>query len=184
MKNKHQYKCAICKKNFTSHNPKPTYCSFECRVKNQTTNISFEEARRMYEEGKSQEEVSIELNVTRKVIYNLFKRNNYKCRVAAKRNQNRSDNDSWKGNNVTYAALHYRVSALKGKPKKCEICGTVDENKMYNWACIGDYYNTDDYKRMCRSCHSKQDKIGDNFPNHNVDRKSLRSHIPLKCKKK
>ncbi len=52
-----------------------------------------------------------------------------------------------------YRQFHYQVEKRRGKPSKCEECGTLDAKK-YEWANItGDYENTDDYKRLCTSCH-------------------------------
>lgn len=80
-----------------------------------------------------------------------------------KRNQWGKNNSSWKGNNADYKALHYRVNNIRGKPSKCEICNTTSA-KRYEWANMsGDYANPYDYKRMCKSCHSKNDKIHKNF---------------------
>lgn len=45
-------------------------------------------------------------------------------------------------------------------PQKCEECGTADKNKTYDWASISKKYNDpNDYKRLCRSCHWKLDKM-------------------------
>ena len=56
------------------------------------------------------------------------------------------------------------MKALKGKPKKCEVCGTTDKKKNYDWANLtGKFNDPEDYKRMCRSCHRKYDKAHLNF---------------------
>ena len=70
-----------------------------------------------------------------------------------------SDSPNWKGDNVGKTALHNWVEKNLGKPKKCEICGTTDPNKIYDWANISQEYKRDlsDWKRLCRSCHSKFD---------------------------
>lgn len=127
-------------------------------------NIKFEEAKKLYESGASQKEVAQVLNTTQKVIWRVFKENNYKCRIARKRNQLRENNDSWKGNKAGYSAFHRRMEAIKGKPQKCELCGTEDKSKTYDWACMsGKYEDPSDYKRLCRSCHWKHDKKYLNF---------------------
>lgn len=157
-------KCDICKKEVKSYNPNPKYCSWECKSKSQIESVDFDKAKELYESGMSQEEVAETLNVTQKIICNLFKRKKYKCRVAKKRNQYGENNDSWKGDNVGYVAFHRRMEALKGKPKKCEICGTEEKKRTYDWANLtGKYNDPNDYKRMCRSCHFKRDKIHLNF---------------------
>lgn len=163
---KHTYICRTCGESFKSYNPNPTFCSKKCKGLFQQQYIDFEEAKKLYEAGKSQNEIAEHFKTTQKVIHNVFKRNNYKCRVAAKRNQFGKNNSSWKGDNATYAALHYRVVSQRGRPQKCDVCGTDKSTTIYDWACIGDYKKVDDYKRMCRSCHWKHDKIGNNFSNN------------------
>lgn len=115
---------------------------------------------------KSQKEIADVYGTTQRVVFSWFRKLGIKSRVAYKRNQKRENNSTWGGNDVTYAAFHYRVVSLKGRPRKCEVCGTDDKNKTYDWACVGDYKNVDDFKRMCRSCHWKHDKTANNFPNH------------------
>lgn len=111
----------------------------------------------LYQKGLTQVEVAKELNTTQRVIWRAFKNVGYKCRVAKKRNQTGKNNDSWKGNKAGYAALHYRVESLRGKPQECEVCGETKKQK-YEWANLtGEYTNPNDYKRMCCSCHAKYD---------------------------
>jgi hypothetical protein len=130
----------------------------------------------------SQAEIGKKYNTTQKVVFSWFKKLGIKSRIPYKRNQWRENNSSWKGDDVTYAALHYRVVSLKGRPKQCEVCGTSDLNKTYDWACIGDYKNVNDYKRMCRSCHFKHDRIGNNFPNHKQPKSSSSKNVKRNCK--
>lgn len=63
-------------------------------------------------------------------------------------------------NPTVYSTLHGRVRKLRGAPSKCEVCGTTDENKRYEWANLDhkDYQDMSNYKRMCRSCHKKHDR--------------------------
>ena len=69
----------------------------------------------------------------------------------------RENNSNWKGNIVDLTTFHKRVEAMKGKPKKCEVCGTINK-RVYDWANLtGNYKDINDYKRMCRSCHKKYD---------------------------
>jgi DNA-binding XRE family transcriptional regulator len=59
---------------------------------------------------------------------------------------------------VSYYAAHERVAKRRGLPKKCEICGTTDRSKVYQWANLtGHYDDPEDYKRMCQSCHASFD---------------------------
>lgn len=62
----------------------------------------------------------------------------------------------WKGDDAGYAAFHTRLNRRKGKPKRCEICGSTDPKRIYDWANLtGKYADINDYKRMCRDCHRK-----------------------------
>lgn len=154
------YCCEVCGKTFKSYNPHPKFCSLSCKVKSQCSNIDFNDAKFLYEQGKTQEEIAKKFGTTQKVIYNLFKRNAYKCRKSIKRNQYGFNNANWVGNNAIYATLHKRVEVAKGKPKICEVCGESSESKRYEWANItGDYNDIENgYVRMCVSCHRKFDK--------------------------
>ena len=71
-----------------------------------------------------------------------------------------SKNSKWKGDSVGITSLHLWVSRYKGKPKKCEDCGTSDPIIRYEWANISKKYKRDlnDYKRLCVSCHRKFDR--------------------------
>ena len=136
---------------------------------------------RMYHaDMMSQSEIAAQYGVTQKIVWRWFKTLGIKSRKPFKRNQIGSNNGSWKGDDATYAAFHYRVVSERGRPKECEVCGTKEVNKTYDWACVGDYTKTSDYKRMCRSCHWKHDKIANNFPNHKEAKsnasKSIRKH--------
>lgn len=152
--------CVVCGNKFSSYNKNPKFCSIECKAKHQSYDIDFSKAADMYNRGMTQEEIAYSLNVSQKSIYSIFKRNNFKCRVAKKRNQNGNNNSNWVGNSATYATLHKRVEAKHGKPKLCSICGCVDEKVRYEWANItGDYFDIENgYKRMCVSCHRSFDK--------------------------
>ncbi len=68
-------------------------------------------------------------------------------------------NFQWKGDNVGYVSVHEWVSRWKGKPKKCENCGT-EIAKKYEWANVDHKYRRvlKDYIRMCTTCHRKYDK--------------------------
>lgn len=143
------------------------YLCFMANKYTKTPNPPKEELELLYNaEYLSQVEIGERFNVSQKIVFRWFRDLEITSRKPFKRNQLGSNNSSWKGNDITYAAAHYRVVSKKGRPTKCEVCGTTDESKVYDWACVGDYMNIDDYKRMCRSCHWKHDKIGNNFPNH------------------
>lgn len=115
------------------------------------------DAIKLYESGMTQVEIAKRLGTTQKVIWGAFKRAGYKCRIAKKRNQTREMNSSWKGDKAGYAALHYRVENMRGKPQECGVCGETKKQK-YEWANLtGKYEDVNDYKRMCCSCHAKYD---------------------------
>lgn len=123
----------------------------------------FDKARTLYETGMTQVEVAKELGTTQKVIWGLFNRNGYTSRVAKKRNQTGENNDSWRGDQAGYKALHYRVGNVRGKPSLCVMC----ESKVKcQWANVsGKYENVYDYIRLCVSCHSVFDKKVRNLNN-------------------
>lgn len=111
-----------------------------------------------YQAGKTQEEIADQFNTTQKVVWLAMKKWNIKARVAAKRDQRGDKNASWKGDQAKYGACHTRVEVVRGKPQKCEECGTTDPNKHYDWASLTkNYHDVNDYKRLCRSCHAKLD---------------------------
>jgi len=68
-------------------------------------------------------------------------------------------NPNWKGSEAKYTAKHMWIIAIKGKPSKCEHCGT-ENAKKFEWANIDHKYsrNPDDYIRLCHRCHAKYDK--------------------------
>lgn len=122
--------------------------------------------QKLYDSGMSQKEVGNQYSVSQKVIFSWFKKLGIKSRVAAKRNQKKENNSSWKGNKATYAAFHYRVESERGKPCLCVICGSLEAN-IYEWANLtGKYEDTSDYMRMCRSCHRRYDKNRKNSSSH------------------
>ena len=116
-------------------------------------------AIKLYESGMTQQEVAKELGITQKMVWGLFRKAGYKCRVAKKRNQEGGNNASWKGDKAGYAAHHYRVQKLRGKPSMCAMCETTTA-KRFEWASVtGEYNNIFDYVRLCKSCHSKFDNV-------------------------
>jgi hypothetical protein len=109
--------------------------------------------------GMSQTEIALKYDTTQKVVWKAMRRFGIASRKAVKRNQTGAANDSWKGPKAGYAAFHKRMESLNGRPQCCEVCGTTDETKTYDWANLtGRYDDPSDYKRMCRSCHWKHDK--------------------------
>jgi len=64
----------------------------------------------------------------------------------------------WKGDEVSYRNLHRWVERKRGKPQKCEHCGT-SEKRRYHWANKSRKYkrDLDDWFRLCIPCHKKYD---------------------------
>ncbi len=118
----------------------------------------------LYSSGLTQKECAEFIGVSQKVIFNAMKRIGLKSRVAAKRNQYGENNTGWKGEEAGIGNKHKRLYRVFGQPSKCDVCGTEDKSKSYDWANLtGDYDNPQDFKRMCRSCHWKYDKKHLNF---------------------
>src|SRR3990167_1360502 len=112
----------------------------------------------LYQSGLTQKEVGRQFGVSQKVIFSWFRKLGLKSRVPKKLNQWGSNNHMWKADNASYDAFHIRLKKRFGTPKKCDVCGTTDPKKYYDWANLtGNYQDIKDYKRMCRSCHSKFD---------------------------
>lgn len=68
----------------------------------------------------------------------------------------------WKGDKVSYGALHQWVRRKLGTPKKCAVCGIsgdVGKKRSYHWANVSGDYKRDltDWQRLCVPCHSKFD---------------------------
>lgn len=107
----------------------------------------------------SQSEVGIHFGVSQRIVFRWFRDLGIESRKPYKRNQIGPKNSSWKGDNATYAAFHYRVISARGRPQKCDVCGTADPDKVYDWANLtGAFHLIEDYERMCRSCHWTFDK--------------------------
>lgn len=110
--------------------------------------------RHLYESGMTVTEVQTEIGPGIKV-YNVIHRLGI-MRPAIKRDQRREKNDSWKGGDAEYQALHVSVQVSRGKPSICEVCGATEGR--FEWANLtGDYFNLDDYQRMCVRCHRRFD---------------------------
>ncbi len=69
----------------------------------------------------------------------------------------------WKGNKVGYVALHAWIYKKKGKPIKCELCGTTKipkgKKRWFNWCYKGKKYsrNLKKWRSLCIPCHRKCD---------------------------
>lgn len=65
---------------------------------------------------------------------------------------------SWKGDMITYKALHNWVTRHKGRPERCLHCGTTD---MVEWANKSKLYKRDlaDFIELCKACHAQYDLL-------------------------
>lgn len=112
------------------------------------------------ERGMTQQEIADALDVTQRAVKLFMKRHNIPQRPQIKRDQRAERNDSWKGDSVGYKAAHQRVYRARGRPQKCEKCGTTSPAKRYHWASISrKYHDPSDYMRLCSSCHFKHDGL-------------------------
>jgi hypothetical protein len=116
-----------------------------------------DQVRRLYESGQTQDEIAVALGHSQKVIWNLMRRHGLCAREATPRDQRGPHNNAWKGDTATYQALHLRVQTARGVPSLCAHCGTTTARR-FEWANLtGRYEDTDDYVRLCCSCHHKMD---------------------------
>ena len=118
-----------------------------------------EQVKVLYASGRSQLEIAALYGWHLKRLQGVFRRNQIQARPQIKRDQRGERNDSWKGDQAGYTALHLRVAEARGRPKECSVCGTTDPNRRYDWANLTrDYANIADYARMCRQCHLRYDR--------------------------
>lgn len=110
------YICKECGEEFKSYNKNPKFCSKECKNASITTRIDIEEAKKIYKSGMTQEEVAKKLETTQKVIWRLFKKHGFKCRIAKKRNQEGDKNSYWKGG-ISQSGKGYVWIKCKGHPR-------------------------------------------------------------------
>ena len=64
---------------------------------NRATKLPYEVVITLYDKGHTQTEIADALGVSQKVVWRFMKNHGIKARVAAKRNQIRENNSSWKG---------------------------------------------------------------------------------------
>lgn len=67
-------------------------------------------------------------------------------------------NRLWKGDLATQHSIHHWVARWKGRPRRCEMCGTT-KAKKFEWSNIDHKYRRvlEDYTRMCTKCHRNYD---------------------------
>jgi uncharacterized protein YlaI len=114
--------------------------------------------------GKEINKVSIRC----KSCSNKNRKGKFKQSEEAKKSKLGEKNPVWKGNNVSYGALHDYIKWHKIKIIFCEECR---KKRSFDLANITGKYtrNPDDYKWLCRSCHTKLDfKLGIRVPRGRV----------------
>ena len=128
-----------------------------------------QELEQLYSTGLTQKKLGERYGVTQKVVHSWFRKLDIKSRVPKNLDQQGEKNASWKGDNAGYAANHYRVQKLRGKPMICSRCNTTDA-KRYEWASLTKNYSDPyDYIRLCKSCHATFDKVVQNFNTERSD---------------
>lgn len=71
-------------------------------------------------------------------------------------------NHKWKGEEVSYSALHCWIKLNWGKADRCETCQRemkVGEERKFEWSNISGDYKRDrsDWQMLCARCHRKFD---------------------------
>lgn len=64
---------------------------------------------------------------------------------------------NWRGDECSYDSLHQWVKRHKGKPSRCDKCGTTE--RRIEWANISGDYRRDlnDWRPLCVPCHRRSD---------------------------
>lgn len=113
-----------------------------------------EKVREVYEAGHTMRETAEIVGTSIRVLQRLMPRHGIARRRAVPRDQTGERNAVWRGDTAGYQALHLRVQNERGKPSRCEQCGTTDPTVRYEWANLtGHYEDTSDYARLCVPCH-------------------------------
>lgn len=80
--------------------------------------------------------------------------------ITLKNGKRGAEHPAWKGENVSYRALHYWVERCLGKPTQCVNCYKKGlSGKKIHWSNISGEYRRDlsDWQRLCVSCHKMYD---------------------------
>lgn len=64
----------------------------------------------------------------------------------------------YKNGKIGYHTLHKWIANQRGRPKKCDFCGTTTA-KRFEWANKSHLYKQelDDWYRLCSKCHMTYD---------------------------
>lgn len=99
-----------------------------------------------YDEGLTVAQVAQRLGAPKGTVNKAMLRNGMVL-------QTRSDY-KFKGVEAGYSAKHCRVRAARGRPQKCEACGTTEPTLRYEWHNdSGNYDDIGAYQRLCKPCH-------------------------------
>ena len=125
---------------------------------NQYFRTRFDErkAEELYKAGWTQVDIAHKLHVTPKLIYLRLKERGFICRNPHGKGKN---NPNWRGSKAGYAAMHYRVQAVRGKAHYCRLCGSRSKKRKYEWhSRTLDYENIWDFIQVCCQCHREIEK--------------------------
>jgi hypothetical protein len=159
IKNKFPKKCSQCGKEFIvwRYRLLAKFCSKKCADifktgKPHASKTKFFKGQPAWNKGKKWPKKSIE-----------------KMRLAHIGKLTGKNNPRWKGDNIKYGGLHDWIWLCKGRPTKCEHCGTTTAKK-FEWANKNHTYkrNLFDYISLCTSCHRKYDIKYNNYQNHSL----------------
>jgi len=150
--------CKECGKNYfvipyRARTGKSKYCSLKCKYKNMDYKIKKGKVTKCKNCGK---EFYLYPSRLKKKEYKFC---SIKCRsIAMKGIFIGKKAWNWKGNKVSYQALHTWVKIHLKKPIVCSVC---NKRKTLEWANKNHLYkrNLKDWIAMCHSCHCKYDQI-------------------------
>lgn len=163
--------CEWCGTSWKTRKGKARTCSPKCRARLRETEkpssgkpkreypeATVDKVLSLYESGMTVAEVQAAVPGVK--VQLVLQRFGAEMRPAIARSPKRGpDNPSWKGENASYTAFHLRVEKARGKPSKCEHCGTEKAGR-YEWANLtGNYHDINDYVRMCVACHRRYDAV-------------------------
>jgi hypothetical protein len=163
-------KCEWCGKPWMASSPKVRTCSPTCRALLRETEKPspgrgsreypesiIRQVQELYADGATVAEIGEAIGPGYRA-QTLVERFVETRRKTAKRNQHGPRNDSWRGDEAGYSAMHLRVITARGRPKRCACCDTTDPGIIYHWANLtGHYEDIRDYARLCPSCHRRLD---------------------------
>lgn len=81
------------------------------------------------------------------------------CRDVWQRTKTAEKTAPWKGDNIGYSGIHWRMKRFYGRADKCENENCKGESTTYEWANLSRRYLLDrsDWKMLCKQCHFQYD---------------------------